>query len=1191
LAARGHAFEKTFSEPCLAEPCNGALKEPAGLAVNEATGQVYVVDKGANRVARFSSGGSYEAEFNGSGTLPGEGKAAGSNPGETGSGTFNAPDGIAIDNTCARVATSELEACETADPSHGDIYVVDTGNGVVDKYAANGAYIGQISENGEGRFTRTLDGAAVGAHGEVWVYQENRVLNGYVNLIANEFSGTLEVKFETSTFGRPGVAVDSKGRFYVRHTLGVDAVGRVAQADSVGKVLQEEVDNEKSTAVAVDSSNDVVFIDNIKTIGVFTPAGELVERLGEEKGEEHLAEGAGVAVSAAAESVYVADAAAKQIVVFGPVQPSAPSIESQSASEILPNSATLSAEINPRSEPGEAATEYRVEFGACAGACSESGYEASAPVPEGRIAPDFEVHPVSVPITNLKANTTYHFRVVARNVRGPVEGPEGTFTTQARGGELILPDDRGWELVSPPDKQGALIEPITEVGVIQAAADGNAITYLANAPLSPNPEGAANKSQALSSRSSDRWSSRDVSLPHVSATGSPVGSGQEYRFFDPALSLGVVQPFGEFNAGLSNEASEPTAYLRTLSPSCDPSCYRPLVTSKPGFANVPPGTEFGEEARCRPSSEVLASLVCGPEFLGASDDLNHVVLRAAVALNGGAGGEQLYEWTSGQLLHVSILPSGEPAPEGFGESAHFGLHNQATRRAISTDGARIEWEAAAALYQRDTTSEETVQLDGGEGCVGCESGGGEFQIANAHGSRVFFTDIRQLTSDSGAEPEGSNHEADLYECWMVIEGGKQDCDLSDLTPANGEEGANVQGGVLGASEDGEYLYFVARGIQSGENAQHQSPQAGKPNLYLRHGGSTSFVATLAEGDRTDWNQTLSGQPTRVSPNGRYLELMSEARLTGYDNRDVTTGKPAAEVYLYDASTAGLECASCDPTGARPVGVEYFRLEPGSGGLVGGPTGIWQSSALVAANVPGWTAIGAAGQQKSRYQPSYLDNQGRLFFDTANALVTQDSNNTQDVYEYEPPTVGNCTPANEAFSSRSGGCVGLISSGRSSLESAFLDASESGDDVFFLTAARLSAIDTDNALDIYDAHVCTDSPCIVYTASESSQCTVESSCRPPAPPQPAIFGAPPSVVFQGPGNFPPQHSTTPRSKTPEEIRIEKLNRALKACRAKKNKKKRVACERSVRTRYAKPGSRVKAKKKTKGKNGAKRRSGR
>jgi hypothetical protein len=139
----------------------------------------------------------------------------------------------------------------------------------------------------------------------------------------------------------------------------------------------------------------------------------------------------------------------------------------------------------------------------------------------------------------------------------------------------------------------------------------------------------------------------------------------------------------------------------------------------------------------------------------------------------------------------------------------------------------------------------------------------------------------------------------------------------------------------------------------------------------------------------------------------------------------------------------------------------------------------------------------------------------------NALAPQDSNSTQDIYEYEPPGLGSCTNEAATFSPRSGGCVSLISSGASAEESAFLDASESGDDVFFLTSARLSKLDTDNARDVYDAHVCaTASPCITFPDVGSPPCDNESSCKPSPTPQPSIFGAPASATFSGPGNSPP-----------------------------------------------------------------------
>jgi DNA-binding beta-propeller fold protein YncE len=1200
FASRGHAFESTFGEPCVAEPCEGRLKEPDGVAVNEATGQVYVVDKGANRVARFSGAGAYEAEFDGSGTLPGEGKVAGSGAGEVETGRFERPEGIAVDNSCALAKISE-PACKEGDPSAGDVYVLDGGHLVIDKYTAGGEYVGQISVGGQGRFSEEvgrfsepLDGVAVDRTGAVWVYREAKVIDSYTNAVANEFSHT--VRIAEAGFGAPGIAVDSNDNFYVH----VSPSNRIAKADSTGAILSSEVDKEPASAVATDPTNDDVFIDNITMIGAFNAAGVELERLGREQGAEHLSEGAGIAVSASAETLYVADAAAKDVVVFGPVQPSPPTIESQSASEISSEGATLGAELNPRSEAGEEPTEYHFAYGACTapGGCAESGYEAFVPEPDGQIEPDFEVHPVSVAVLGLKPSTTYHYKVVARNALGTVESTEATFTTQGSGGELVLPDGRGWELVSPPDKQGALIEPIAEAGVVQASADGQAITYLANAPLDSHVQGAANKSQVLSSRSTSSWSSRDISLPHLSATGSPVGQGQEYKFFDPELSLGAVQPFGEFNPLLSEEASEPTAYLHVLSGACDVACFRPLVTGKEGFANVPPGTEFGESKQCEPSSKG-ASIFCGPEFVGASDDLSHIVLRSKAALKVGAGVAQLYEWSSGVLSQISLLPG--PGGESASEPV-LGFHkDQLTRRAISTDGTRVDWEAAGDLYSRDVSRQETVQLDNAEpaceaepGPEKCTSGGGEFQIASADGSRVFFTDTHRLTKDSGAEPEGANVLADLYECRIVVEGGELGCDLTDLTPANGVEGAGVQGQLLGAGEDGERLFFVATGVLGGVNSEGESPVSGQPNLYERHGSSTTFIATLSKADTHDWGEEegeLAGQPTRVSPDGRFVELMSQASLTGYDNRDTQTGRLTAEVYVFDAGTEKLECASCDPTGARPNGVEYHKLEPGSGGLVGGPRGIWPDAALVAANVPGTTAISTGGEQKERYQPRYLLDSGRLFFDTVNALVAQDSNNTQDVYEYELPGVGGevvgCKTSSEAFSARSGGCVNLISSGKSTQESAFLDASESGDDVFFLTAARLSTIDTDNALDVHDAHVCSDSPCITYKRSEPSNCEGESSCRPQPSPQPSIFGAPPpSMTFSGPGNFAPVPLASPPHKSAEQIRAERLKRSLRACRSKKNKHKRKACEKAARNRYGKPKAKA-AKPKSKAKSTANR----
>ena len=79
-----------------------------------------------------------------------------------------------------------------------------------------------------------------------------------------------------------------------------------------------------------------------------------------------------------------------------------------------------------------------------------------------------------------------------------------------------------------------------------------------------------------------------------------------------------------------------------------------------------------------------------------------------------------------------------------------------------------------------------------------------------NGSRVFFTEEKELTVDSGASYE----KKDLYVCEVKVgeASGKLECDLNDLTPQSAGESAEVQGTVLGASEDGSSVYFVANGV-------------------------------------------------------------------------------------------------------------------------------------------------------------------------------------------------------------------------------------------------------------------------------------------------------------------------------------------------------------------------------------------
>ncbi len=815
-----------------------------------------------------------------------------------------------------------------------------------------------------------------------------------------------------------------------------------------------------------------------------------------------------------------------------------PGIEGESVSDVASTSATLDAEIDPNHAPAS----YYFEYG------PTTAYGSDVPsAAGGAIGSQKGLEPVSQHVHGLSPGSVYHYRVVVVSelsievAPGSFEtkvetfaGADGSFTTQSVSA-FALPDGREWELVSPPNKHGALVEPINQESLSQAAVGGDAITYETNAPTEPRPLGDTNNTQVLSVRGPSGWVSQDLTIPHESVTGAGVGEGEEYRAFSEDLSLGALQPFGAFVPSLSPEASESTAFLHTVfvgagvGDLCTESCYRPLVTGCPPVgqpcppsvsenADVPAGTVFG------PHPAGSNNVAYGPGFEGGSRDFSHVVLTSAAtgsAVPLDSVGGSLYEWSGGELSPISVLP------DGVGVNGILGNHNgQIARNAISDDGSRVVWsdESTNVLYMRynATQPQSPISLSGEctvrtDACT-LQIGAG-FQDASSDGSRVFFGD---------AEADGS-----LYECEIFEEaGGGLGCRLSSL----GGPGAVV----LGASEDGSWVYFV-----SGDG------------LDVRHAGVTKLIAVLSSEDSQHYRHTVLGDLTaRVSPDGHWLAFMSRRELVPGDvTRDALSGEPDEEVYLYNGETEKLVCASCDPTGARPVGekypTEYDRLFSGNG--------VWEPSTWLAANIPGWTTYKLG---RALHQSRYLSDSGRLFFNSRDPLVPQAVNGTWDVYEYEPPGVGSCSASSSTFSAHTGGCVGLISSGTSESESAFLDASESGGDVFFLTKSRLAPQDYDNAVDVYDAHECTTlAPCFPAAALVPASCTTGDACKPAPTPQPAIYGAPSSATFSGAGNVVPSAGVTSRALT----RAQKLAGALKACR-KRAKKKRAACKRRARRAY-------------------------
>jgi hypothetical protein len=1095
-----HVFsgEKSFSASGKCE-----LQEPGGVAIDEATHDIFVYDRAINFIDWFHADGTCV-------------KHRKTGKGESGEEEH---EGVAVDNSGGL--------------SSGDVYVVNVEEGGVIKYEQEGAELKRIGfikkfKNAEKEELELeeIHGISVDSSGNLWVYA-GEVIDEFNS--EAKFVGVVEI-FGGSCGTRPGFAVSGGAdAFYVGRerenhaeeceeptvmmkfgATGIPSVGEERPA------FESQLDLEATSGVAVDRNTGEAYLDNKTSISAFGADENFVERFGHGTSAGNLRESSGVAVDSATNEVVAVDAV------------------------------------------------------------------------EGRI-----------------------------DVFVPSAGSEGTHGEPTNG----LPDGRAYEQVSPQNKFAAAIYPISTVfGEVKASKDGSRITYTASGPIVSEPptNRAIEPSQNLSIRGEGGWSTEAIGSPHGPVPNG-VGKGLEYEFFNEDLTAGFLTPSAHgvstpTESLLGPEATESTPFKRILtmpSAACEPlpsSCYQALVSPKIA-GNFSGSGPFGNSVF----------------FSNATPDGSNAVLASGVQLTTQPIGSEnaLYEWRQGELQLVSVLPEGEGGPP---QSAKLGGAGQGPggvqRNAISENGSRVVFstemssEEGAALYLRDTAKGETIRLDKPQGGPAePERPQALFQAANKEGTEIFFTDTAPLLPHSTSTPGLAEEEeqalgyGDLYACEIVETAGKMGCHLEDLT-AKGEEGsaeaASVQG-VLGASESGSYIYFVADGVfgnagpgkcnHAGSGiveAREQEAEGLRPvrhcNLYVAHRGTGGWeapklIAGLTSEDSPDWQPIVSkgalGRVTsRVSPNGLHVAFMSNSSLTGYDNRATNpeaANARAYEVFTYDAGTEALACPSCNPSGARPHAVlDRNASGEGAGLLVDRPEN-WSRGAgpvnsklgrWIAANIPGWT--GGAEPNFANYQSRYLTDTGRLFFTSSDALVEGDNNGKMDVYEFDPPGEGGCPSGT--------GCVALISSGESQQESAFLDASVSGNDVFILTSQQLVKQDNDSGYDVYDARVCGSAGCLGSPAESASGCADEVACKGGSAGVPALPPVPATAAISGPGNSGSVRvlgeTSKGKGKSKPLTRAQKLKRALKKCKKIKKHKKRQACIKQANKRYGAKKSKAK-----------------
>jgi hypothetical protein len=1041
----------------------GQLDLARGIAVN-ANGDIFVREsdsnnQGNNRVQKFDSAGRFLLMFGGE-----------------------------VNKTkSAEVGTSEAERnrCTKAQLEGGDVCGIGTTGAGQGQFGASGAsgialgssgqlFVGDIERiqrfNTEGEYQASVPVSGKTAH-RLAVDPISGDFYAFVGLLnslepnvrkLDSTSGAEIDQLSDGGGGQSAVATDAAGNVF--------AAGgeQVVQFDSMGEALVPP-----TCCEAVPFSEFIPFL--VRGLGT-NAVGDLYAAYSNVEGSFIRSFGPGP-------------------VIFEAAPPVPPTINAQFAILVGRTDAMLGAEINPHFWTN---TRYYVEYGT--GKCSEGGCDQVRPIPPGAILTskitDAPLKSAGIFLEGLQPGTTYHYRFVAQStgggpVRGVggevgVDGEESTFVTYSTpsplktdcsnqafriGFSASLPDCRAYEMVSPIDKNNGDIKALVDApgysdALNQSSIDGEKLTYSSYRAFA-NPQAGPYTNQYLASRDPEAgWSTEALSPPQRSQLSGPT----------------LENPFKAFSADLCSAWMLSESVLAPGATEGQHNFYRRDNCGEAGYEALVRVELTG------PSGSIE------PEPQGVSADGREAIFRAVAKLteDAASGVWQTYYASKGDLHLVCILPNGSPSSgncSGGTIGSNFSASAEMNRfasvfNAISADGSKAYWTAEITnqgpgkIYLRLNPGEESTAS--GE----CD----EAEPEKACTLKVSETVSTKAARFLGASADGSKT---LFE---VTEGNLAgNLYKFDLESASSTLIAGTSNGVAGASEDLSHIYFVSEK----ELPETSGAITGKPNLYLDQEGTKTFIATLSSADVfggfgfSNTNPMPIRHAAKATPDGRALAFVSSASLTGYDNIDQATGEAGLEVYLYRVGAQGPVCISCNPSGARPHG---RRPEVNNSDRL----------AVVALIQP------------PRFQlthPHVISDDGRrLFFDSYDALLPRDTNGKADVYEWEAASgPSECAEKGaDLYVASSDGCLSLISTGESPSDSEFLDASASGDDVFFTTNASLLPQDP-GLIDIYDARANGGFPA---PPSPPGPCQGEACLTAPPPPNDPT---PASASFKGAGN--------------------------------------------------------------------------
>jgi sugar lactone lactonase YvrE len=336
---------------------DGQLNEPKDVAVDTATGDIYVADSGNHRVDKFDSAGNFIAAW-GWGVKDGSAESqvctsscqAGI-PG-AGAGQFEGPRYVEVDNS--------------GGPSGDDVYVADAVDAVVQKFDEDGTLITAWGSGGAIEFSKE------GKEGQIDGISVDRLGNLFVVTSKSPFfwtevgqDGVSRVKFPTNVnggieLGRPnggGIELDANGAYYEtqdREGLGVRYKNPATYGYSSHNVYPGGYHNLVNSGLAVDRPTNDLYVDQGNHIdrfptsdgcpyGPFGATGQL-RCAPRTFGNGHLSGAQGIAFDPSRGLLYAANTGGGNIAVFAPTPDPTPT--TGPAKVTGPTSVTLTGHVD-----------------------------------------------------------------------------------------------------------------------------------------------------------------------------------------------------------------------------------------------------------------------------------------------------------------------------------------------------------------------------------------------------------------------------------------------------------------------------------------------------------------------------------------------------------------------------------------------------------------------------------------------------------------------------------------------------------------------------------------------------------------------------------------------------------------------------------------------------------------------------